>query len=178
MSESAILSPVKVQKRLNAASGFLDLRMPDEAIGELEVLLADDVLSQLRPVKRFHGEALIELERFEQAREIYVDLLQSEPEDIDAAIKKGWCEKRMGRLPAAIRTMERAVRLHPREPILQYNLACYHALATDKARCLSRLGVAIRLDRNIAAMVADESDFDNLRQDADFNSLVRMASSV
>ena len=171
-----MFSPIQISKRLSAASGFLDLSMPVEAVAELKPLLEEPQLQTLRPLRRLHGEALIELRQFGEAREIYIGILGERPEDVDAAIKKAWCEKRMGRLPAAIRTMERAVRLHPREAVLQYNLACYHALAVDKPRCLSRLGVAIRLDRSIAGMIDSESDFDNFRQDADFNSLIAMAT--
>ena len=173
-----MLSPVQIQKRLSAADGFLQLRMPAEALQELAPVWDEEALRSLKPLTHLRGRAFIDLERYEEGRDQFRSILEHDPNDIEAAVNKGWCEKRLDMLPAAIRTMERAVRLHPDVALLQYNLACYHALAVDKDRCLTRLGVAIRLDRSFVEMIDDESDFDPLRQDADFNTLVQMATTA
>ena len=166
-----MLSPVQISKRLQAASGYLDLEMPVEALAELEPI----EIADLRPLQYLRGSALMMQERYGEAVKIYRTMLRQRPDDVDAAVKKAWCEKRLDRLPDAIRTLEKSAKLNPREAILQYNLACYHALTTDKPRCLSRLGFAIRLDRSYAALVNEEPDFDTLRSDTDFSSLVKLA---
>ena len=166
-----MLSPIQISKRLKAASGYLDLEMAEEALAELEPI----EIEGLRPLNWLRAAALIKLGHYESAERIYRDVLRKYPDDIQAAVGRAWCLKRLGRLDAAIRTLEKSVRLNPREAILQYNLACYHALSTDKARCLSRLGVAIRLDRSFATLVEEETDFDDIRDDADFSTLVQMA---
>ena len=166
-----MLSPVQISKRLQAASGFLDLEMPEQALAELKPIEIDD----LRPLQWLRASALTQLERFDTAERIYRRMLNRKPDDIDAAVGRAWCLKRLDRLDEAIATLEKSVRLNPGEAILQYNLACYHALTTDKQNCLSRLGRAIRLDRSFAALVEEETDFDGIRTDDDFAALVSLA---
>jgi hypothetical protein len=68
--------------------------------------------------------------------------------------------------------MMAAYQFHEEEPIVLYNLACYFALAGDKAHALSWLGRAIRMESSLRELVPDETDFDQLRQDADFQMIV------
>jgi len=53
-----------------------------------------------------------------------------------------------------------------------YNLACYFALASDKVHALSWLGRAIRMESSLRELIPDETDFDSLRDDADFRLIV------
>ena len=171
------LSATQIAARIRHATGYSELGMPADALRELQPVDESRLLPSRagKVVLALRGDALRDLGRFEEARAVYSRLLKVSPKMVAAAVGKAWCEKRLGTLDEAIRTLERAVRLNPREAILQYNLACYHALETDKARCLSRLGVAIRLDRSYAAMVREERDFDPIRSDRDFATLVEMA---
>ena len=167
-----MLSPVQISKRLQKAAGFLELEMPAEALDTLAPIEIDG----LRPLTYLRATALNNLHRYDEAWSLYARMLDEKPGDVAAAVGKAWCEKRLGRLDDAIATLEESARRNPREAILQYNLACYHALRTEKSRCLTRLGVAIRLDRGYADLIGKEADFDSLRDDADFASLIAMAS--
>ena len=168
-----MLSDVQITRRLRAASGYLDLGMPAEALEELDPIDHATLL----PLFYLRAASYRELGEFETAVPLYATILKQQPDNVGAAVMKAWCEKRSGRLQDAIRTLEKSVRLNPREAILQYNLACYHALQDDKQRCLSRLGVAIRLDRSYAALVQDETDFNTMRNDVDFAAMVDLAVS-
>ena len=68
--------------------------------------------------------------------------------------------------------MMAAYQFHEDEPIVLYNLACYFALAGDKPQALSWLGRAIRMESSLRELVPDETDFDELRRDADFQMIV------
>ena len=50
----------------------------------------------------------------------------------------GWCYKRTNRLAQAIDSLERALREHPDEALLHYNLACYWSLAANGPKALGR----------------------------------------
>ena len=65
---------------------------------------------------------------------------------------------------------------HPKVPIVLYNLSCYYALAGDKDHALSWLGRALRMNRSMVKLVPEETDFDALRNDPDFQHLLELSS--
>jgi hypothetical protein len=68
--------------------------------------------------------------------------------------------------------MEEANRLSPNEPIIMYNLSCYFALAGNKTQALSWLGRALRKEKSLRKLIPEESDFDRLRDDPDFQFVI------
>jgi tetratricopeptide (TPR) repeat protein len=180
------------QRKLEAACGYLELNMPEHALRELGRIADPD--STPLDFNRLRGEGLRGLDRFEEALECYARALAIDPEDIAVLAGMAWCYKRTGQLPKAIEAMERAYQSHPKELIVLYNLACYFSLAGEKAQALSWLGRALRMesalrkqhpedDRGFALWgfgqlepslrerIADEPDFDPLRNDPDFQYL-------
>jgi hypothetical protein len=87
-----------------------------------------------------------------------------------------WCYKRVGQLPKAIAAMHTAHRANAKEPIVLYNLACYYSLAQNKLQALTWLGRALRMERSLVNLIAEESDFDPLRHDPDFRKLLDLAT--
>ena len=84
------------------------------------------------------------------------------------AIALGWCYKRTHRC-AAIDALERAERL-PEDSLLHYNLACYWSLAGTR-QGLDELSVALELGPELRNLIAEESDFDQLRGNPEFEKL-------
>lgn len=118
------------------------------------------------------GEALRELDRYEEALlplERSADLL---PDDIHVLMALGWCYKRTGQLGKAIEALEKAVRVDSSEAVLHYNLACYWSLARNRTLALRYLSRALEIDANFRDMIADEPDFNPLRHDPEFIQLV------
>lgn len=87
---------------------------------------------------------------------------------VEAWLGLGWCRKRLGDVPGAIAALEQALASHPREAILSYNLACYHALAGKAAEAVEHLTRAIALDSRYRDLTAEEHDFDPIRDDPRF----------
>ena len=58
------------------------------------------------------------------------------------------------------------------EAIVHYNLACYWSLAGDADRALQYLSQSFDIDPRYRDLVADESDFDPIRDLPDFQALV------
>jgi tetratricopeptide (TPR) repeat protein len=84
----------------------------------------------------------------------------------------GWCYKRVGDMPKAIESLERALVIEPGEAILHYNLACYWSLARDRRQALRHLARALKIDGNFRELIADEPDFDPIRDDPLFQNIL------
>lgn len=154
------------ERRLEAARGYLALDMPDHALRELRSIAERDecefAWQQLR------GEALRQKQEYHAALDAFHQALSEDDEDVSVLMGMAWCYKRIDELPRAIRVMERAYEVAPKEPIVLYNLSCYYALAGDKPQALSWLGRALRMEKSLRELIPGESDFDSLRDDPDF----------
>jgi Tfp pilus assembly protein PilF len=181
------------QRKLEAACGYLELNMPEHALRELGRIADPDTV----PFDFYHfrGEALRALNQFEAAIAAFDRALEENPDEISVLVGIAWCYKRTGQLPRAIASMEQAYQAHPKELIVLYNLACYFSLAGEKAQALSWLGRALRMESSLRKQniesempfgsasglgqaepslrerIADEPDFDPLRNDPDFQYL-------
>jgi tetratricopeptide (TPR) repeat protein len=157
-------------RRLESVEGYLLLGMPGQALRELDALRNGGFDSPV--VARVRAEALRDLHRYADALAEYEYLDASQPDDLTTLMGMGWCLKRLDRLHEAIEALQRAYRAHPDEPVVLYNLACYLCLAGDKTQCLSWLGRALRMEPNLRQLIVRESDFDNLREDPDFQFVI------
>jgi len=61
---------------------------------------------------------------------------------------------------------------HPEYPALLYNLACCESLAGRKADAIEHLRLALERSENIRSYLADDSDLDPLRGEAEFQALL------
>lgn len=159
-----------LQRACGEAEGYLELAMPDHALHALQrrgALVHGDAKGCY-----LLGEALRELNRYREAIAPLRRSLDLIPDDIRVCLALGWCYKRVGRLDEAITALEHAVRIEPAEGILHYNLACYWSLARNRRRALQHLAHAFEIDGNYREMVGDEPDFDPIRSDPLFQSLV------
>jgi tetratricopeptide (TPR) repeat protein len=117
------------------------------------------------------GEALRSLNRFRDALRSLEIAAALRPGDARVALALGWCYKRTNRLAQAIDSLEQALRAHPDDALLHYNLACYWTLAANAVKALHELSTAIELDPDLRARLSDESDFDGLRGNPNFERL-------
>ena len=118
--------------------------------------------------KLLEGEALRALGRFEEGLVALRLVADQEPKRLEAWLGMGWCLKRLGRLDDAILSLEQGLCASPREPILLYNLACYHSLAGRVQAAIEHLTKAISLDGRYRDLTGAEPDFDPIRQDPRF----------
>lgn len=165
----------RIVRRLSEAEGYLMLDLPRRA---LEILRSrDDWATMKFEASCLTGEALRALGRYREALTSLEVAASLRPGDLSVAIALGWCYKRTQRLAQAIDALERAVREHPGEALLHYNLACYWSLVGDPAQAVRSLAEAIDLEPRLRDWVAAESDFDPIRREAEFERVMAVKAT-
>lgn len=161
---------VRYQRLLREAEGYLELGLPNLAIDALGKMGEPGTFKS----KQLYllGEAFRAQGRFKEAIEALEASVDKTPSKIDIYLALGWCYKRTDRLDRAIDALQKALEVKPDEALLHYNLACYLSLAGNKGQALASLSEALRRDGDYREMIAGESDFDSLRNDPEFQSLV------
>jgi Flp pilus assembly protein TadD len=164
------------------ASGYVELAelladgdapVPEHACRLLRRALA--ALEELPPASRaasaaslLEGRALRALGEFEAAVIPLRRAAEASPELLESWLGLGWCYKRLGRLEEAIVALRSGLEAAPGQPLLLYNLACYHSLAGDVTAAVDLLTKAISLDDRFRDLTGAERDFDPIRSDPRF----------
>jgi tetratricopeptide (TPR) repeat protein len=178
-------SRIRVQKILSEAEGYVELCQlfgDDFDTTLAKKLVLPRAIAALEQISRLgshrsrtlwlHGEALRTLERYADAIEPLRAASELDSDNIHIWLALGWCYKRTGRLDLAIEALEQALERDHGGGIVPYNLACYWSLAGNKERALEFLSQALAIHPDYRDMVGKERDFDPLRSDPDFQSLV------
>ena len=159
----------RLNKIQREAEGYLELGLPQQALNALNRL--GNPVDCGTTTQYLLGETLRSLERYGEALVPLQRAAQADPENVHVWLALGWCYKRIGRLDQAIQALDKAVAADPAEPLLHYNIACYYSLAGSKPQALEHLSRALALDSQYRYLIDDESDFDPLRNDPDFQAL-------
>jgi Flp pilus assembly protein TadD len=161
---------IRRMKIQHQAEGYLELNLPQQALNVLGRLGGGASRSQAADVRTLYlqGQALRSLERYAEAIVPLEKVAELEPENVQVLLALAWCHKRTGRIDLAITALETALAADGDEPLIRYNLACYHTVAGDKRRALAYLEQALALDPNYRLLVEHEPDFDSLRRDPEF----------
>ena len=160
---------IRRMKLQHQAEGYLELDLPKQALQLLDRLGEADSVD-VRTLS-LRGEALRSLERYVDAIVPLRKVAELEPENVKVLLALGWCQKRIGRIDLAIEALEAALAADSEEPLIRYNLACYHSVAGDKRQALAFLEQALALDPNYRRLIDDEPDFDPLRNDPEFHAV-------
>ncbi len=163
----------KRQRHLQAAEGYLSLGMPDHALDALTQVSDSESAVEWHLLR---GDALRAKLEHHRALECFQRAHELDPKSLDALLGMAWCFKRTDRLDQSIESMRIAYQHHPTVPLVLYNLSCYYALANDKDHALSWLGRALRMNRSMVKLIPEETDFDSLRDDPDFQHLLELSS--
>ncbi|HEY8857994.1 MAG TPA: tetratricopeptide repeat protein [Gaiellales bacterium] len=75
---------------------------------------------------------------------------------------------RSGDYDGAIAIASEGLREWPDHPVINYQLACYHALAGRRAEALAHLATAVAGEPRTAGWAAGDADFDSIRDDPVF----------
>jgi len=159
-------------RQLDEAEGYIMLNLPAKALEIIE--RRSDWATMQFEASFLKGDALRALNRYREALLPLEQAARLRPKSIGVAMALGWCYKRTQRLAQAIDALETAVRHNPDEPtaILHYNLACYWSLARNPSKAINELKLALALDESFRNHLVEESDFNPLRGNPEFDKLI------
>jgi tetratricopeptide (TPR) repeat protein len=160
----------QIRKQLDEAEGYMMLDLPGRSLQILES--RPDWLNMQFEASFLKGEALRSMKLYREALRPLESAAALRPTDTRVALALGWCYKRTNRLAQAIDSLERALREHPENALLHYNLACYWSLAGNSSKALDELSLALEFDAELRALIANESDFQHLRGNPAFERLL------
>ncbi len=110
------------------------------------------------------GQAMRLDERFEDAIESLELSWHLESHNIHTCLALGWCYKRTERVQDAIEAMQLGLSVDPHSAILHYNLACYLSLLKKTRPAIKHLAIALDIQGSLINLVANEADFDPIRE--------------
>lgn len=148
------------EQRLQAAQGYIQLGMFQDAWDELEALppefMADDMVSELR-VSIYQA-----LEKWEPARILAESLAKRSPENVGWWILWAYALRREKSVEDAKTVLMEAAAIHPNEALIPYNLACYSCVLGNLEASQKLLNMAFAMDPNLQRIALDDPDLDPL----------------
>ncbi|MGA2603733.1 MAG: tetratricopeptide repeat protein [Verrucomicrobiia bacterium] len=161
----------EVQKHVEYACGYLDLRMYDDAVKEADLALAmSPNLPQAIAIK---SAALWQANRLSEAEPVVAKLAELNPSDSGVWINLAYIRRRTQSLDAAVDTLQRAFEANPRDPLAHYNMACYRAMQHREGEAIEMLRNALCLDPELKVLAKAEPDFCELRLSPAFQQLLK-----
>lgn len=147
--------------RLRHAEGYLALGLKREASAELAGVPPgeDDAL----PVLAMRAAVYHELADWPRAAEASELLCERAPDDAGHWIQRAYAVRRARDIEAARGVLLRAMELHPSEPIIRFNLACYEAQLGRLEAARGHLAEACRMNPECAEMAKTDPDLEPLR---------------
>ena len=164
------LMKVTIQKHLEYGSGYLELKMYEEAVREAEEALA---LEPDQPQAiALKSAALWQANRLKEAEPYLARLAEMNPGNSGLLINLAYIRRRTQSLDAAIETLERALQIDPRDALARFNMACYRAVQHRTGEALAFLKNALDLDPQLKKLARCEPDLAELRELPEYQQLV------
>lgn len=184
----ATISQVQRRQYIQAAEGYLDLATalddPNNSCQlstGLREQLANRAIANLEKIKNplghkpyvlfLKGQACRTANQPNKAIQYLSQSSKLDPDNSHTYLALAWCYKRTGQLGLAIEVMKSAVELDSDSAIAHYNLACYCALHRDVDSALMHLSFALDLNSDYREYVANEPDFDLIRENPRFEMI-------
>ena len=145
---------------LRAAHGYLELEMYSEAAAELDEI--DPVCLILPEVLSVRLLVYAGLQNWGMMQSVAKRLSNYDPKNVQWAISAAYAARRAESIHAAKSILTKALELHPDEPAIHYNLACYECQMGNLSDAKKHLMQATKADVKFKAMALDDSDFEPL----------------
>ncbi len=143
-------------KILRAASGWLELGMPDDALEELQNLGADD--TQDRKAMELTLAALMLKEDWNKASRIAAQLCELAVDEPDFFLHAAFCIHEAGDTGEAKNWLLRGPGVLQEMPVFHYNMACYLWTLGEKERARNHLSKAVEMDESFLEFAREDSD--------------------
>src|SRR5437867_559634 len=160
----------EILKHIEYASGYLDLKMYDDALREADAALA---LEPDQPEAiAMKSAALWQANRLQEAEPCLVKLAQLHPKDSGIWVNLAYIRRRTQSLDAAVETLQRAFDANPRDALAHFNMACYRAVQNRPDEAVELLKNALHLDPKLKTLAKSEPDFTSICDLPEFQRLI------
>jgi tetratricopeptide (TPR) repeat protein len=149
------------QRRLLAASGYVELGLYQEAVRELEAI--PEGIQQTLPVLAGWADLYQSWQKWEEARAVAERLTEIDPEEPRWVVALAYATRRSVGLVAAQRVLVQGLESFPDFALIRYNLACYAAQLGDLPAADRLLRRACELDAAFSKLAKTDPDLAPLR---------------
>ncbi|MBE9099313.1 tetratricopeptide repeat protein [filamentous cyanobacterium LEGE 07170] len=120
----------------------------------------------------YRGTVLADLGRPEEAIASYDKALEIKRDEATTWVVRGFALERLARYEDAIESYNKSLSLNPEFHQGVYSKACCYALWSKVDEAIEMLQKAIEIDANYREQAKTDTDFDGIREDAQFRRLV------
>jgi predicted Zn-dependent protease len=151
-----LASAIALQHYINAAQGYLELGMTDEALAELGRVPEPD--RDHEDVAQLHVYILMRARRWTDALEACELLRAQRPEHSLGYIHGAFCLHELGRTQEAMKLLLQGPASLLREPVYFYNLGCYHAVLGNPEEAHNYLQMSFNMDEKFREIARYDPD--------------------
>ena len=149
-------------KRAECAVGYANLGMVTDALDELERL--SPAMSSDGGVMEFKLRLLERAQRWSEAASLAAKLAASHPGEARWFVAWAFAKRRSDSIETASKILSEAASLHPKDPLIQFNLGCYAAQRGDLNAAQTHVRRAIELNHDLEKLAHEDPDLEPLRQ--------------
>lgn len=151
---------IALEHYINAAQGYLELGMTDEALSELDRVPPDQRMDEDAVQLRIC--ILMQARQWERALEACDELRAAYPDSGLAYIHGAFCLHELGRTAEAVALLQDGPAALRREPIYFYNLGCYRAVLGDPDEAEKLLNTSFGMDEKFREIARQDPDLAGL----------------
>jgi tetratricopeptide (TPR) repeat protein len=141
---------------IRAASGWLELGMPEDALNELKSLKGED--SKRVKVLELTLAAEMARKNWSAASESAIGLCKLEVDEPDYFLSAAFCLHEMGLTDEAMKWLLRGPDALSEMAVYHYNLACYLWKLNEKERARNHLSQAVEMDEDLMESARYDED--------------------
>ncbi|NDF17934.1 MAG: hypothetical protein EB079_08230 [Verrucomicrobia bacterium] len=149
-------------RHAECAVGYANLGMVSDALGELELL--SPAMAGDPGVLEFKLRLLERAQKWSEAAALAAKLAATHPDEARWFVAWAFAKRRSDSLETASKILSEAASLHPKNPLIQFNLGCYAAQRGDLPTAQSHVKRAIELDHGMEKLAHEDPDLEPLRQ--------------
>lgn len=147
---------MNVAKTVEAARGYLQLGLPEEA-GEMLDLLPIEVRTS-SAVVFMRAEIYIHLEKWRKAMALVQPMAGMYPSQPAWWLFWGFSLSQLGEIREALQVLAKAAKFNPENAPIRYSLARCWAAAGEPAKAKAHLERAFEMDQRLRELASDDAD--------------------
>lgn len=141
---------------IRAASGWLELGMPDDALEELDALVGED--REERKALELKLAAQMSKEDWNPAAETAQNLCMQAVDEPDFFLSAAFCLHETGDTEEARKWLLKGPRVLDEMPVFHYNMACYLWTLGEGERAKNHLAQAVGMDASFLESAREDKD--------------------